>query len=410
MSDAKLFLDTNVLIENPDYFSDVEFVISDKTLFELEEIKSSRSKADDVRSAARKAIRFLNDHKDQYEVIVYNNSIKELINSYDIPETPDNIICACAAWYSTDHPIQFITLDAACQAIAEKVFGLTVGHLDFHEDHYTGFKEVTMTDEELIDFLDKDHSDNEYNLLRNQYFIVNDSTGEVTEALRWNGSNFIPLYKRPIKSIYFEKLKCKDIYQMCVIDSIMNCTITAISGKAGSGKSLMSLMAAMSLIESGRYSRLVVLFNPTKTRFAADMGYYVGSMEDKAMASNIGNILTTKFGDRYAVDLLLSQNRLKLVSMADCRGMEIREDEILYISESQNTSIELIKLSLSRVASGAKVIIEGDYNAQVDNRAFEGHNNGLKRVIDVFKGHEEFGYVELQNVWRSRIAELCELL
>ena len=190
----------------------------------------------------------------------------------------------------------------------------------------------------------------------------------------------------------------------------MNCTITAITGKAGSGKSLLALMSAMYLIEKGKYDRIVVMFNPTKTRGASDMGFYGGDFIDKAMQNSIGQILTTKFGDRYAVDLLLSQNKLKLVSMADCRGMEISDSEILWITESQNTSIDLIKLCLSRVSSGAKVFIEGDYLSQVDSNAFDGNNNGLKRMIDVFKGHEEFGYVQLQNVWRSKIAELCELL
>ena len=96
--------------------------------------------------------------------------------------------------------------------------------------------------------------------------------------------------------------------------------------------------------------------------------------------------------------------------MADCRGMEISDSEILCITESQNTSIDLIKLCLSRVSSGAKVFIEGDYLSQVDSNAFDGNNNGLKRMINVFNGYEEFGYVQLQNVWRSKIAKLCELL
>ena len=152
------------------------------------------------------------------------------------------------------------------------------------------------------------------------------------------------------------------------------------------------------------------MFNPTKTRGASYRGYYSGDFTDKAMQNSIGQILTTKFGDRYAVDLLISQNKLKLVSMADCRGMEISDNEILWITEGQNTSIELIKLCLSRVSSGAKVYIEGDYTNQVDAEAFSGSNNGLKRLIDVFKGHEEFGFIQLQNVWRSKIAELCELL
>jgi len=94
--------------------------------------------------------------------------------------------------------------------------------------------------------------------------------------------------------------------------------------------------------------------------------------------------------------------------LADCRGMEIRDNEILYLTETQNTTVELIKLALSRVSSGAKVIIEGDYKTQVDSSIFEGSHNGLKRVIDVFKGNELFGYVELQNIWRSKIAQLAE--
>ena len=86
------------------------------------------------------------------------------------------------------------------------------------------------------------------------------------------------------------------------------------------------------------------------------------------------------------------------------------DNEILWITEAQNTSVDLIKLCLSRMSSGAKAIIEGDYDSQLDNKAFEGSNNGLRRIITAFKGQKEFGYVQLQNVWRSRIAQLCELL
>ena len=140
------------------------------------------------------------------------------------------------------------------------------------------------------------------------------------------------------------------------------------------------------------------------------MGFYSGDAFEKGMQNFIGQVLTTKFGDRYAIDMLIQQNKLKLVSMADIRGMEIMDNEILWITEGQNTSIDLIKLCLSRVSSGAKVFLEGDYTSQVDSKLFDGKNNGLHRVIKTFKGHDEFGYVQLQNVWRSKIAELCELL
>lgn len=126
------------------------------------------------------------------------------------------------------------------------------------------------------------------------------------------------------------------------------------------------------------------------------------------MQNSIGQILTTKFGDRLAVDILIQQEKIKLVSMADARGMEIKDNEILYITECQNTSSDLLKLCLSRASAGCKIIIEGDYNTQVDSFAFNGNKNGMKRAIEVLKGESIFGYIELQNVWRSRLAELVD--
>lgn len=167
-------------------------------------------------------------------------------------------------------------------------------------------------------------------------------------------------------------------------------------------------MCAMYLVEKGKYDRIVILNNPTKAKGATDCGYYTGSMVEKLMQNSIGNILNTKFGDRLAVDLLLQQDKLRVISMADARGMEIRDSEILYITECQNTSVELLKLSLQRVSQEAKIIIEGDIDAQVDSISFEGNRNGMKRAIEVLKGKPEFGYIELKNIWRSKIAELVE--
>ena len=92
--------------------------------------------------------------------------------------------------------------------------------------------------------------------------------------------------------------------------------------------------------------------------------------------------------------------------MSDCRGMEILDTEILWITEAENTTIDLMKICLSRVSSGAKVFIEGDFD-QTDNKLFD-CNNGMMRAIEVLAGEKEFGYVQLQNVWRSRIAELTD--
>ena len=408
------FYDTCALLNSVDDSSlfDEEFFISSITLHELEHIKTSRNKDEHIRYAARKLTRLLDENYNMYHVVVFDNKISNyIVEELGLNDSiPDNCIVGSVKYTSLDNDIIFITDDICLKNIARSI-GLQVCSTFDNQDtsiDYKGFVTKELSEEELA-HLYENMNENLHDLMINQYLIIKNGV-DIIDILRWDGKTHQAIFKKNVKSIYFEKLKAKDEYQQCAIDTLVNCTITAITGKAGSGKSLLSLMVAMYLIESCKYDRLVVMFNPTKVRGTTDLGYYAGDFCDKAMQSNIGQILTTKFGDRYAVDLLMQQGKLKLVSMADCRGMEVNDNEILWITEGQNTSIDLIKLCLSRVSSGAKVIVEGDYESQTDSHLFEGENNGLKRMIEVFKDHEEFGYVQLQNVWRSKIAMLADKL
>ena len=295
-----------------------------------------------------------------------------------------------------------------CSLIAKTYFGLNVEELKLkNDDVYKGFRVVQPTDEELSQVYSKDNCENIFGCLVNEYVIINDSDGNFCDVVKWNGEKYANIFNKNVKTMAFgDKLKAKDVYQRMAIDSLISNTMTCVSGKAGSGKSLLSLLVAMYLIETGKYDRLVVLFNPCQVRGATQMGYYQGSLTEKAMQSNIGNILITKFGDRFAVDNYIAQGKIKLIPMSDCRGMEILDTEILWITEAENTTIDLMKICLSRVSSGAKVFIEGDFD-QTDNKLFD-CNNGMMRAIEVLSGEKEFGYVQLQNVWRSRIAELTD--
>lgn len=412
----KLFLDTNALLNLQDAAFKEFFVISQKTLEEIEHIKTDSRKDGEIKYKARLIAHLLDENYGEFEVVRYDSEITKIIESFDLEETPDNIILASAYKYNTGiHPIIVCTDDLNCKFISKNIFnletkGISELNLVKNLDEYKGYKEVTLSDEEMSYFY-LHLNENIYNCEVNEYLIIRKSDGEVVDTLRWNGTEFKKVCSKTIKSQMFgDKIRPKDVYQALAIDSIMNNTMTALSGKAGSGKSLLSLISIMNLIESGKYDRVVIMFNPTKARGALDMGYYSGDATEKALQNSIGSILTTKFGDRFAVDLLLQQDRIRLVSMADVRGMEVRDNEILYITECQNTSIELLKLCLSRASSECKIIIEGDYSSQVDSYLFDGNSNGMKRAIEVLKGEEEFGYVYLPNVWRSKIASLVDKL
>ena len=413
--ECKLFLDTNALLNLGENAFKERFIIAQKTLEEIENIKISSNKDNEIKYKARNIARLLDANENGYDVIAYSPEIKRIIDNHFLSETPDNIILASAYYCNLNEPVLVCSDDLNCKFISRNIFGLTTKgineiNLVKNLDEYTGYKDVTLSDEEMSYFY-LHLNENIYECLMNEYLIIRKSDGEVVDTLRWNGTEFKKVCNKTVKSTMFgDKIKPKDVYQSCVIDSIYNNTMTAISGKAGSGKSLLSLVTIMNLIETGKYDRVVIMYNPTKARGAVDMGYYSGSAIEKGMQNSIGSILTTKFGDRFAVDMLIQQDKIRLISMADVRGMEVRDNEILYISEAQNTSIELLKLCLSRASSECKIIIEGDYDSQVDSYLFDGTSNGMKRAIEVLKGEEEFGYVHLPNIWRSKIAALVDKL
>jgi PhoH-like ATPase len=404
------FYDTNALIELQEKIFDEYFCISSESLYELEEIKSSGKKDENTKYLTRQVSHMLLDNKDKYKVIHVDDLILSIVDEYNIPSTSDNLICACAKSIAKGGvDIEFVSYDVLCNLTARDIFGLNVSEninaVDLGD--YKGFRTVCCTDDELSSVYSKDNCDNLFNCLINEYIIIENESNEFCDVLRWTGEKYASIWNKNIKTLAFgDKIKAKDVYQRMVIDSIINNQLTCISGHAGSGKTLLSLMTIMHLIETGKYDRVVIMFNPCTVRGAKELGYYGGTVLEKSLAQSIGHILTSKFGERFAVDNYIAQGKIKLLPMADCRGCEVTDTEILYITEAENTTADLMKICLSRVSTGAKVVIEGDFD-QVDGKSFES-NNGMKRAIDVLKGEKEFGYVQLQNVWRSRIAELVD--
>ena len=92
--ERKLFLDTNALLNLQENAFKEEFVIAQKTLEELENIKSSGSKDGEVKYKARKVTRLLDDNWGKYHVVKYSPDIDQTIESFNLDKTPDNIILA----------------------------------------------------------------------------------------------------------------------------------------------------------------------------------------------------------------------------------------------------------------------------------------------------------------------------
>ena len=214
------------------------FFISQKTLEELESIKTSSHKSEDIKYKARSIARLLDKNED-YEVIAYTPEIRKIINDFTLDETPDNIILASAYWYNQSSSIIVCTDDLNCKFISKNIFKLpTKGtqelNLNKNLDEYTGYKDVTLSDEEMSYFY-LHTNENIFNSLTNEYLIIRKSDAEIVDILCWTGNEYRKVCQKTIKSQMFgDKIRPKDVYQACAIDSILNNTMTTLSGKAGS--------------------------------------------------------------------------------------------------------------------------------------------------------------------------------
>lgn len=396
-----MILDTNVLLDHPELINDENNIVVPMTV--LEELDKLKTK----RVSSREVIR---------RMIKYSKNVKILEDSLD-DKCADNIILKeISDWiYIKGNSDIYYTNDYA-MLLKAKAIGLNAKLYKNKTNEYNDPYYYFLSDDELnylysdlskIQFPEKEE-DRKYN-----YILCFDKNKNLIDTVKYNYENKeYELLKtwHTFESIYFGRVKPKDEYQKCLFDSLMKDDVTLITGAAGSGKSLVSLAYCMYAIEKGLYDRLIIFSNPVKTKDSEDIGFLPGTKDDKMLEGNIGNILGSKFGDTYMVQQLIQQNKLCILPFSSIRGMEIRDNEIMYVTEMQNSSISLAKLAIQRAKEGAKVIFEGDTDTQVDMIQFEDSNNGLKRCVEVLSGREGISHIKLNVIYRSRIAELAELL
>ena len=147
------------------------------------------------------------------------------------------------------------------------------------------------------------------------------------------------------------------------------------------------------------------------TAGSAKLGFYPGSRTEKLLDSQIGNFLSSKIGDRGAVETLIREGDIELLPMSDIRGYDTTGlNAGVYITEAQNLDIELMRLALQRIGDDCICILDGDSETQVDLSAYAGDNNGMRRVSEIFKGDSAYGEVTLKTIHRSHIAALAQKL
>jgi len=287
-----------------------------------------------------------------------------------------------------------------------------VGMQEKKKDLYAGYFESNLATTEEIEIAYKAIEDEaDPHLYENEYIIFNDTRDKNTEVLdvfKIKGGKYERVIRNQrFNSDFFGEIKPKDEYQAIAMDSLMTNTVTLLGGPAGSGKTFLSLSYLFDLYQHGKIDRIIIFCNPAGARNAVKLGFYPGTVHEKLLSTQIGNILTSKLGIDI-VNKMLAEGTLQLVPVVDARGYEVPPNSGVYVVEAQNLTSDLLRLILQRCGNdNIKIVIDGDREEQLDMEIYE-EDNGMQKMSQVFRGEKCFGQVDLKNIYRSEVACIAQ--
>ncbi|OSM04831.1 putative PhoH family protein [Magnetofaba australis IT-1] len=184
------------------------------------------------------------------------------------------------------------------------------------------------------------------------------------------------LIKTPKRNIYPRNAR-----QAAYIESILTADMTFAIGPAGTGKTYLAVAAAVSAYLEGRVGRIIL------TRPAVEAGERLGFLPGDLQAK-VDPYLRPLYDALYdmlggeKVEKLTAQGVLEIAPLAYMRGRTL-EEAFIILDEGQNTTPEQMKMFLTRLGEGSKMVISGDVT-QIDLPA--GQMSGLVQALAVLKG------------------------
>lgn len=177
-----------------------------------------------------------------------------------------------------------------------------------------------------------------------------------------------------------QPLQAKNKAQEKYINAIKRHSLTLGLGPAGTGKSYCAAALAAEALESGTIER-IILTRPA-VEAGEQLGFLPGAIDEKfaVYIDAFRDILNERLGSG-TVNYCIRHGRIVAAPLAFMRGKTFSEDNYVILDEAQNTSIAQMKMFLTRIGEGCKVIINGDIK-QSDIRG----PNGLADAVEKLEG------------------------
>jgi phosphate starvation-inducible PhoH-like protein len=195
-------------------------------------------------------------------------------------------------------------------------------------------------------------------------------------------------------------IRPKTANQKRYVDAIEDHTITFGIGPAGTGKTYLAMAMAVAALQAKKVNKIVL------TRPAVEAGESLGFLPG-TLSEKIDPYLRPLFDalhdmiDIESIPRLMQSGIIEVAPLAYMRGRTLN-DAFVILDEAQNTTPEQMKMFLTRLGFGSKIVVTGDVT-QIDLP--NGQNSGLKVVRDILKDIDDIAFLELtaEDVVRHRL-------
>jgi PhoH-like ATPase len=193
-----------------------------------------------------------------------------------------------------------------------------------------------------------------------------------------------------------------------------NVPLVTMSGKAGTGKTLLALAAAL---ETKRYFRQIFVARPVVPLSNKDLGYLPGDVNSKLdpymqplydNLSVIQNQLSSDNARSKRIKELIEEEKIVITPLSYIRGRSIVKAYFI-VDEAQNLTPHEVKTIITRAGEGTKVVFTGDI-FQIDHPYLDSNSNGLSFLIEKMKGERLYAHINLEKGERSELSDLATRL
>ena len=421
---SKYILDTNALLNNPDFIKSNKVTLLPTVLRELENLELKRPSYE-MQYRIRNAKRALKEYEHNVDYVTFDITV-DTVHQYIGYETQygDNIIMSYVLLLIEEYPedaseLVVYTDDVLLQQkLKSKGVKYTSSEEICNQEDYSGVKifHYNKNDDEHAKLLSQlysiDCKENIFDLNPNEYLLVL-NTGATDEELSFvdafifkNGTHESITKKRNIllspnnDGTFVKPLNHR---QSIAINSLNDDSIPVkiIKGKVASGKSYLTFAKAKELLDTEMVSQIIFIGNSVTEKSSISIGALPGELQEKIgfNYSYIADVL----GSKYLLEEMIRAEQLCIEYCGFIRSRTFSNAAVV-VSEAQNFTIEQLELILTRIGEGSYLIIDGDYNQS------DIHNSGFKRFTNKLRGSELVSVVTLTDVERSDVAKLADLL